>query len=331
MTRQRQRYVSVGLVAGAVLVLGGWQRRAVPRPLAPRSGITVFEDINYGGRSRTFTVDVPDLRKTGLNDRISSLAVAPGETWQICVDPNYRGRCTLVTDLDPNLVDSGWNDRISSLRRVRTDADRGPFPRGEGRGEGPQTLELFAGTDYTGQRKVISGPVADFRSIGFNDRALSVRVRGGGVWEICVNANFDDCRAVNDDVSDLNALGVGRLVSSARPRLFGPRGGAFPPPPARVRIILFSGVDFTGRSMTIDEALPSLGAFNGLARSLRVVGGRWDVCESIRYGGRCATVTGDVRDLRSLRLEGRIQSVRPREDRRGGATDHMPGSSADGP
>lgn len=310
MTPQYQRYLSVGLIAGAVLALGGWQRRAVPRPMAPRAGITIWEDINYGGRSRTFTVDVPDLRKAGLNDRVSSLAVAAGETWQICVDPNYRGRCTLVTDRDPNLVDSGWNDRISSLRRVRGSAGRGS--RGGVRGEGPPTLELFAGKDYTGQRKVITGPVANFRSIDFNDRASSVRVRGGGVWEICVNANFDDCRAVNDDVSDLDALGVGRLVSSARLRPSGRRGGRALPPVVGVRIILFTGANFTGNSMTIDRALPSLGVFTNRARSARIVGGRWDLCDAPRYGGRCATVTGDVRDLSRLRLDRRIESVRPR-------------------
>jgi Beta/Gamma crystallin len=303
--RRRLGALFIGL---AVLVLGAWQRAEVRRPPLVRSGIVVFEDADYGGRSRAFNVDVADLRASGLNDHISSVAVAPGEEWQLCVDRNYSGRCMLVTGNDRNLHDSGWNDRISSMRRVRVGSG---FPGG-GRGDGIQTLELFAGTSYSGQRKVISGPVANFRDIDFNDRAMSVRTRGGASWELCVGANYDDCRVVSGDVPDLESLGLRRLVSSARPRAFGRGRGGFPPPPVRMQIVLFEGPNFTGRSITLDDARPSLGSFNNRAQSLQVVGGRWELCDGPRYGGRCATVVNSVRSLSELRLDRRIQSVRPR-------------------
>ena len=294
-----------GLFVGlAVLGLGGWQRRSVPLPPQVRSGIVLFEDANYGGRSRAFTVDVTDLRASGLNDRISSVVVAPGERWQLCVDPDYRGRCLLVTDSDPNLRDSGWNDRITSLRRVRG----GPGLPGR-RGGSDGALELYAGTRYSGQRKIISGPVANFRDIDFNDRAMSVRVVGGGSWELCVSADYDDCRVISTDVPDLQSIGLRRLVSSARPRFAG-RGG-FPPPVPRAQIVLFDGPNFTGRSMIVDQPRSSLGGFGSRAQSAQVIG-RWELCDATEYRGRCSTITNNVRDLRELRLDNRVQSVRPR-------------------
>jgi hypothetical protein len=87
-----------------------------------------------------------------------------------------------------------------------------------GRTQIEQTLELFAGTNYSGQRYVINGPVKNLRSSGFNDRALSVRVRGGGSWELCLNADYDDCRVINGDVPNLNRIGLTRAISSVRPR-----------------------------------------------------------------------------------------------------------------
>ena len=83
-------------------------------------GITVFEDREFRGRSATFREDVPDLRKFNLNDRITSLRIARGETWEICIDVDYGGRCQVFSASEPDLHDrGGWNDEISSLRRIR--------------------------------------------------------------------------------------------------------------------------------------------------------------------------------------------------------------------
>ena len=43
-------------------------------------GITVFRDENFRGENATFRSDVPDLRRYGFNDRITSLASRPGST-----------------------------------------------------------------------------------------------------------------------------------------------------------------------------------------------------------------------------------------------------------
>jgi hypothetical protein len=208
------RALAIACVALASAVVAAQTRPTVT------SGIAVYQDAEYAGTSRTFTLDVPNLDSSGLNDRISSIIVAPGETWELCVDSSYRGLCTTITEREPNLQESGWNDRISSMRRLR---GRGSVNQG-GRSIGGPALELFAGTNYSGQRKLITAAVGNFREIDFNDRAASVRVRGG-VWEVCVSADFDDCRVLDEDVPNLTTLGLARVISSARPRLFGRRGG----------------------------------------------------------------------------------------------------------
>lgn len=300
MTRRGNVWLGAVFAGAAMTALAAQQ--GGNRPPTVTSGILVFEDSAFEGRSRTFSADVRDLRGSGFDDRISSVVVASGETWELCVDPDYSGRCMTITDWEINLADIGWNDRISSMRRVR--GNRGDLI-------GPQTLDLFAGTNYSGQRTAITGEVDNFRSINFNDRALSVRPRGGESWEICVNADFDDCRVIDEAVPDLGTIGLARQISSARPRLIGRgrrgfRGGD------RQGIVLFSGMNFTGTSIAVDQARSSLGSFNDLARSLRVVSGRWELCDDEYYGGRCLTVTADVSDLRSVRLSERIRSVRPR-------------------
>ena len=82
-------------------------------------GITVYQDTNFRGRNATFRDDVADLRQSGMNDRIESLEVAPGEVWEVCVDAYFRGRCQVFSEYEPDLRRRGWARQISSMRRVR--------------------------------------------------------------------------------------------------------------------------------------------------------------------------------------------------------------------
>ena len=90
-------------------------------------GITIFTDQNFRGKSSTFREDVPDLEPLGLNDKVSSIKVGPGEQWEVCEHSNYQGRCVVVSGTEPDLGRNSWNDLISSLRRVR--GGRPPAPR----------------------------------------------------------------------------------------------------------------------------------------------------------------------------------------------------------
>jgi hypothetical protein len=300
------RLISSPLVAIALLAaLGTMPLRAQQTRQMGATGIVVFEDVNYGGRNVTFLRDTPDLRPSGLDRHISSLQVARGESWEVCDGRNYTGRCQVFSGSEPNLVARGWNDRISSLRLVRG---------GSGSGGGRPAaggLELYAGRDFSGQRKVVSGPVRDLKDIDFNDRAMSVRVPRGQAWEICVSADYDDCRVVDRDYPDLGELGISRLVSSVRPRA-GRGGGWNQPGGGRVEIVLYERAGFAGRSVTVDRATGSLGSFINRAASVEVFGGRWELCDQPDFRGHCTLVTRSVTDLEALGLRGRVVSVRPR-------------------
>jgi hypothetical protein len=191
-----------------LLVCAAVAAPAAQRDRAPSVGITVFEDVNFGGRYTSFVRDIPDLRRSAFDKRISSFIIAPGEVWEMCDSRNFSGRCEAFSGREPDLVRRKWNDKIQSLRLVR---NGGPTWR----------LELFAGTRYSGQRFVIDGPTADFSKTGFNDRAMSVRVPAGQSWEVCINANYDQCSVIDHDVPDLALIGLTRLISSARPHTRG--------------------------------------------------------------------------------------------------------------
>ncbi len=276
-------------------------------------GIGVYEDSNYRGMNATFLRDTPDLSDTGLLRRISSLRVAPGEVWEVCTEPNYRGRCQVFSGDESNLARVGWNDAIASLRRVR---GRGSFPGGGviGGGRGSAGLEFYAGLQYSGQRKVIDEAVDNFRDVDFNDRAMSVRVPRGEVWEICVNADYDDCRLIDSDIPNLAAIGLSRMVSSARPRpgLIGRGGRGRGPQPQPNRVVLYEDRNFGGQAFVVTTTMTQLRGFNDKAGSARVEGGNWELCEDDRFGGRCVTITQDVSDLRRLGLNDKVSSVRPR-------------------
>ena len=64
---------------------------------------------------------------------------------------------------------------------------------------------------------MLTDDVRDLRSVGFNDRAMSARIRPGGAWELCVSADYDDCRLVSESIPDLNAIEhqPARLVRAA--------------------------------------------------------------------------------------------------------------------
>lgn len=81
-------------------------------------GITVFQDVRFSGGSMSFSDDVPDLGRFGINDQISSIDVSDG-IWEVCEDIRYRGRCVTVDGRIANLDRMGFNDKISSIRRLR--------------------------------------------------------------------------------------------------------------------------------------------------------------------------------------------------------------------
>ena len=179
-----------------------------------RRGITVYRHENFRGQSARFRRDVPDLRAYRMDDRISSIRVAPGDVWEVCEHPHYQGRCQVFDRDEPDLRRANWEDRISSIRRVRGRPPEGYPPPEESGG-----LILYSDAGFRGDFRRLRGGVDDLRRIGFDDRAESVRI-GRGAWELCEHPNFQRCRVVDRDVPDLREIGLTRRITSARPARF---------------------------------------------------------------------------------------------------------------
>lgn len=269
-------------------------------------GIAVFSDSNFRGRNATFRTDTPDLGPYELNDRISSLRVAPGEVWEVCEHANYGGRCQVFSGAESDLDRTGWSDAISSLRRIS--GGGGTYPPTQPPRGG---LELFSNTRYRGERRLISDAVSDLRRLGFDNDAESLRLDSSQSWEICAEPNFRNCRVVNSDWPDLDDIGMSERVSSVRPA-DQDEGGRPPYPGGPERIVLFDDRQYRGRAFNVDDEMPVLSGFSDRAESVQVFGGVWELCEEAQFRGRCVSVTTNVVDLAALGLRNRVKSVRPR-------------------
>lgn len=174
----------------------------------------VFANPNYRGRSATLNGDIPDIRQYGMNDQITSLRIPNGQTWEICVDVEYQGGCQTVSGSVADLRDVGWNDRISSMRRVGR-AYRGRRYGNDGavgtsgNNNNQNGLVFFNQPNFRGASTFVSAG-----SNGNVARTGSVRVQGGGVWEVCDNQG--DCARIDRDMNDLRALGLNGRITTVR-------------------------------------------------------------------------------------------------------------------
>ena len=97
--------------------------RYAPPPQPVQVSQVVFYE-NEGFEGRTFTAEqaVDDFRRSGFNDRASSVVVR-GERWEVCDAIGYSGRCVILRPGQyASLAAMGLNDRISSVRTVSRDA-----------------------------------------------------------------------------------------------------------------------------------------------------------------------------------------------------------------
>ena len=80
--------------------------------------ITLYRNDGFGGRSRMYTADVPDLNAYAFGNQASSVVVQGG-VWQLCDRPNFRGFCIVIDRSISNLYVFGFDDRTESVRRIR--------------------------------------------------------------------------------------------------------------------------------------------------------------------------------------------------------------------
>jgi uncharacterized protein YcfJ len=90
--------------------------RYAPPPLPGQ--VTFYQGDGFRGRSFSTSTDVGDLRRSGFNDRASSVVVV-GERWEICDDAGFSGHCVFLRPGNyPSLAAMGMNDSVSSVRMV---------------------------------------------------------------------------------------------------------------------------------------------------------------------------------------------------------------------
>jgi uncharacterized protein YcfJ len=97
--------------------------RPVPLRAAPAasSRVVFYENEGFQGRSMTADVPIEDFRRSGFNDRASSVVVSGGR-WEACQDIRFGGACVVLRPGQySSLAAMGMNDRISSARSM----DRG--------------------------------------------------------------------------------------------------------------------------------------------------------------------------------------------------------------
>ena len=83
---------------------------------------------------------------------------------------------------------------------------------------------------------------------------------------------------------------------------------------ASAQITFYEDEDFRGRSFAASNWVSDFDryGFNDRASSAVVRSGRWEVCEHVRFEGRCAVLQpGNYDSLRSMGMDDRISSVRP--------------------
>lgn len=82
---------------------------------------------------------------------------------------------------------------------------------------------------------------------------------------------------------------------------------------AVAQVTLYENEGFRGRSFTTERQIRNFAqsGFNDRASSVQVVGGRWEVCEDIRFRGRCIVLRpGRYPSLSSMGMNDRLSSVR---------------------
>jgi uncharacterized protein YcfJ len=167
--------------------------------------------------------------------------------------------------------------------------------------------EEFRGRSFTTDK-----PVANMERFGFNDRASSAVVTGQR-WEVCDDIRFGGrCVVLRPGrYSSLAAMGLNDRVSSTRD-VNVPVAEA-PPAAAPASITFYERENFHGQSFTTDKQVGNLErfGFNNRASSVVVTGDRWEVCDDVRFGGRCRVLRpGNYPSLSAMGLDNRVTSVR---------------------
>jgi len=180
-----------------------------------QTGVTLYENVNYGGSSITLTSNVSDLRNVqgqNWNDRASSIKVSLGYTAIVYEDINYQGKSYIFTGDFSDFTKIGWNDKISSIR-ITTEKP-------------PPGVYLYDDKGYAGGEILLTSDAPDLRNVkgwknesdtNWNDRVSSIKISPG-----CTAVIYDDVNykggsyVITSDISDLTTIGWNDRFSSIK-------------------------------------------------------------------------------------------------------------------
>jgi len=307
---------------------GGYPGGGYPGRARGDGSLTLYAGPNFSGQSINIDRETRNFTRLGFNDRAMSAEVEGRGRWTICDDANFGTPCRTISGRIPNLNAYGLGNRVSSAQpEYGNDGGYGgPGYGGPGSGYGSRTgtLVLFSGPNFTGQSIELDREESNFVRLRFNDQAMSAIAYGNESWTVCEDVGFGTpCRTISGQIRNLNTLGLGNRISSARPDhgyggtgnnygggYGGPGGGGYNQYDS---ITLYAGPNFTGPSVTIDRDTYNLDTvrFNDRAMSMTVNGrGNWLLCEHASFAGRCHQFDGDVRNLNQWGLGNQVSSVR---------------------
>lgn len=298
--------------------------------------IRVCSDSWLRGQCVTVRGSTPDLSRLGFNNTISSFQVRSG-TWNLCTGPGYTGRCEIVTGSAMDLRGTPLQDNVSSLQpytqRPPVNRPEPVWPPVAGGVRG--SAILYMGPNYTGRYLQIDGSVPNLDAYNLRGRVQSVRINGGR-WSLCAFPNYTECTEVNQSVPNLSLLGLSNRLASVALNDTSVAPG-FPPPTdpgwggpgesgpgwggsggsaggsgGYATAVLYSDAGFRGRALHVAQGFANLRdqGFNDIASSMRITGGRWQVCTDAYFRGRCVVVTGSVSDFQRLGVNDQISSIR---------------------
>ena len=184
-------------------------------------------------------------------------------------------------------------------------ADRGRYHDSSYRGGGSGAV-LYSDSGFSGEGLRIHGAEPDLARLRFNDRASSIVIQSGA-WELCTDANFRGrCEIVDVSTDRLNAYRLNDNRGNGHGNSRGRRGGW------NAGLVLFPDSAQRGQGIEVQQDIPDLSQyrFNDRASSFLVTGGSWLVCEHANYRGRCEVLQGGAGDLKPIRMNDNISSIR---------------------
>jgi len=160
-----------------------------------------------------------------------------------------------------------------------------------------QEIMLFQNENFSGPNFSASSSDSNLGNSGFNDRASSVRIRGGS-WQLCADAFFrGQCVTLQPgDYASLRAIGLNNAVSSIREVGWsgggggiggGGIGGGGPIGPGA--IVLYQSIELGGPSIALSSNVSNFDdiRFNDRASSAVVSRGTWQMCTDANFVGNC--------------------------------------------